>query len=113
MTVWHVDGRAVLNTLRQPQYTKMCVASWDSKQRQVCAFYFWTLACSKFRTPLQPHVACTSVTCPANAQDLADKIASLNSAIDDVATQLKAKEVTTEIPDAEPVKVSGSTSVVA
>ncbi|KAK9842591.1 hypothetical protein WJX81_007827 [Elliptochloris bilobata] len=33
-------------------------------------------------------------------QDLADKIASLNSAIDDVATQLKAKEVTTEVePD--------------
>ena len=52
-------------------------------------------------------------TCAASAQDLADKIASLNSAIDDVATQLKSKEVTTEIPGVEAQTVTGSTSVVA
>ena len=46
------------------------------------------------------------------AQDLANKIASLNSAIDNVAAELKAKQVTTDV-EPPPDKAVGSEKVMA
>ncbi len=48
----------------------------------------------------------------AARQDLANKIASLNSAIDNVAAELKAKEVTTDVQPL-PEKAVGSEKVLA